>query len=514
MSNQLTAVPSVPGHEAGLVLMEDHNSQLVRFLSPGGGRCLIKLLRPACMDEARRQRLQREYDLQRRAVGAHIQAAEAFLVLPTTVALRLEDIGGATLAQRLAMGPLPTAEALDVAIALAEALDGLHGGNILHLDIAPESVFYEEESRCVRLGNFAHAMLDHEVHATQSGSAEGAGNLITFAPERTGRLNRPVDARADLYGLGVLLYWMLAGKPPFQADDPLGWVHAHLAQVPKALGDPVPGMLGAIVARLLQKLPEHRYQSAWGLRADLQRVADALATGQMLAGFTLGADDLAGQIRAAGRLYGREESIAMLEAAYRSVVRSGQKAVLIGGVSGIGKSVLIEELRRTIWMDQSRFVSGKADQFQQSKPFAVISLAFDQLAADLAGAPGQTPAGLAALLRQAVGEDLPLLHLLAPLLKSLTGEEHPVSANLVANALRIGCRNAASGFLRQVLADSQPLVMFIDDLQWADPATLDILEHLLTVADLDHFLLVGAYRADEVDAHHPLQLLLDRLAGQ
>jgi len=453
--------------------------------------------------------------VQRRAAGINIQAAVEFLDLPTTVAIQLEDIGGATLNERLAEGPLPAGEALAVAIALAEALDGLHGRDILHLDLAPESVFYEPASRRVRLGNFSRAAASREIHATLSGSQESMGNLASLAPERTGRLNRPVDARADLYGLGILMHWMLAGKPPFQADDLLGWVHAHLANTPTPLADLVPGVpvaLGAIVTRLLAKLPEHRYQSAWGLRADLQRVSDAVAAGRADENFVLGMDDLAGQIRAAGRLYGREGDLAVLEADYRDIVGHGQKAVLIGGSSGIGKSVLVQELRREIWIGHGRFVSGKADQFHQNQPYAAIGSAFDELLAMLADTPGQTLSGLVATLQQAFGKDMPYLGLLSPLLKSLIGEEQTVSPDLTASEVRICCRDAARGFLRHALADGRPLVMFIDDLQWADPATLDILEDLLGVADLEHFLLIGAYRDQEVDANHPLALMLERLA--
>ncbi|MBL8444034.1 MAG: response regulator [Zoogloeaceae bacterium] len=491
------------------------DSQLFRVRSADGCPWLLKLLRPERADEAHRQRWRQEFDLQQRAAGVNVQEVEEWLILPSTIGLRLGDIGGATLSERLAAGALPIAEALAIAVALAEALDGLHARDILHLGLTPDSVFFAPADGQVRLGDFSRAMAGREVHFIFTGSEEDTGNLAVLAPECTGRLNRLVDARADLYGLGVLLYWMLAGKPPFQADDLLGWVHAHLAQTPRVLAEIVPGVpvvLGAIVARLLAKLPEHRYQSAWGLRADLQRVFDALAAGRGDENFVLGMDDLAGQIRAAGRLYGREKDLAELEAAYRDVVGRGQKAVLIGGASGIGKSVLVQELRREIWIGQGRFVSDKADQFQQNQPYAAIGQAFDELFAALVGPLGPTPVGLAETLQQKFGKDIPFLSLLSPLLKSLIGGELTVSPDLTANEVRICCRDAARSFLRHILADGRPLVMFIDDLQWADPATLDILEDLLGVPDLEHFLLIGAYRNQNVDVNHPLALMLARLA--
>lgn len=422
-----------------------------------------------------------------------------------------ENVGGRGLDELLADGPLALRDALDIACQVAGALEALHGREWVVLDLSPRGILWDAGTRRAYLVGLGAARplaeLEHGVPAAALASC-GLGYL---APESSGRLGRPIDGRADLYGLGALLHQAISGQPLFDASDALSWVHAHLARSPKRLDEIVPGLaapVGDIVARLLKKLPEERYQSAGGLQADLARCLEALERDGSVAAFTLGMDDFSALLRPASRLYGREQVLADLREHAAAAIRGDGAAIMVSGYSGIGKSALVEALHDALREEGMRFVSGKIDQFQRSLPYAALSAA---LADPLLDTRGWAEERLEQARHSGGGDNLPFLQALIPGFgESLKLPPQALPAGLGPAETRFRFYQALVGFLRAQVADGA-LGLFLDDLQWADLGTLELLEQLIERAPVPQLLIIGAYRDNEVDANHPLARMLERL---
>ncbi len=419
-------------------------------------------------------------------------------------------VAKALLTQGVSLGALPRmplVESLTVALELARALERIHRQGIAHLAIAPDSVFWDRTRRALSITPAAAA---REVDAKTAGPNRfdrSAGGLECLAPELSGRLPVPIDERADLYALGALMHRLLTGHPVFDAVDALGWVHAHLAQMPRplqALEPTLPPAVCELVARLLAKTPQQRYQSAWGVQADLESCLEQLArTGTIE--LALGRDDICPRIVEPARLYGRELPLKQMAGALQQARRCTAQAIMLRGPAGTGKSALVAALRQSEAAGAMQLASGKMDQFQRHIPYAALSQAF-------AGLVAQRPATARADWAVLAGESLPFLQRLVPAIVALDdGPAEPLPEDISPAETQARFAQAGADFVRLHTRPETPLVLFLDDLQWADLATLELLQHLLSDADLEHLLFIGAYRDDEVDANHPLTHLLERL---
>jgi predicted ATPase len=337
-----------------------------------------------------------------------------------------------------------------------------------------------------------------------------AGTLAYMAPEQTGRMNRSMDARSDLYSLGVTLYQMLTGVLPFNAADPLEWVHCHIARQPTPPGDrpAVPHPLSAIVMKLLAKNAEERYQTASGLEADLRRCLAEWQSHGRIDLFTLGAHDLSDRLLILEKLYGREREVDALLAAFDRVVTHGTpELVLVSGYSGIGKSSLVNELHKALVPPRGLFASGKFDQYKRDVPYATLAQAFQMLVRQiLVKSEGEVRQWRAAL-QEAVGPSGQLIVNVIPEVEFLVGKQPPVPdlpPQEAENRFQLVFRRFLGAFARP----EHPLALFLDDLQWLDAATLELLERLITDRDVGHLMLVGAYRDNEVSSSHPLMRTL------
>ncbi len=427
--------------------------------------------------------------------------------------LVLEDPGGelleGLLGQPMAVGPF-----LHLALGLAGAVARLHQRGLIHKDIKPAHLLVNCADGQVRLTGFGIASRLPRQRQAPDPPAVIAGTLAYMAPEQTGRMNRSIDARSDLYAVGVVLYQMLTGSLPFRADEPMEWVHCHIARRPVPPAERLPGVpaaLSAIIMKLLAKTAEERYQTAAGLERDLRRCLVAWEAHGRIDAFPLGEDDTPDRLLIAEKLYGRAREVDALLTAFDRVVNSGApELVLVAGYSGIGKSAVVHELHKALVPPRGLFASGKFEQYKRDIPYSTLIQAFQRLVRPLLGQSEAELARWRDTLLEALGPNGRLMVDLVPELNLVIGEQPPVPELPPQDAQR-RFQLVLRRFIGVFARPDHPLVLFLDDLQWLDAATLDLLEDLLTQADVRHLLLIGAYRDNEVDAAHPLRRKLDAI---
>jgi serine/threonine protein kinase/DNA-binding winged helix-turn-helix (wHTH) protein len=431
--------------------------------------------------------------------------------------LVLEDPGGELLESWLGR-PMEPELFTRLALGLAEAVAQLHRRGLIHKDLKPAHILVEPNSAAVWLTGFGIASRLPRERPAAAPPEVIAGTLAYMAPELTGRMNRSVDARSDLYSVGVVLYRMLTGRLPFSASEPMEWVHCHIARKPVPPAEIVPAApaaLSAIAMKLLAKTAEERYQTAAGLAADLRHCLAAWRRDGAVAAFVAGEHDIPDQLRIPEKLYGREREIGTLLAAFERVVAQGKpELMLVAGYAGIGKSAVVSELHKVLVPLRGLFAAGKFDQSRRDMPYAPLAQAFQGLIRTLLVKSDTELTHWRDALRDALGPNGGLLVDLLPELTLIIGKPAPVPELPPQEAQRrfaLVFRRFLGVFARA----EHPLVLFLDDLQWPDPATLDLLVDLLTQPEVRHLLLIGAYRDNEVDPAHPLarKLTAVRQAG-
>src|SRR5712672_2964164 len=422
------------------------------------------------------------------------------------MALVLEDPGGMPL-DRLLGRPLDVWHFLRIAIPLAGALRRVHERGLIHKDIKPANILVDAASGGVWLTGFGIASRLPREHQAPAPPEVIAGTLAYMAPEQTGRMNRSVDSRSDLYALGVTYYEMLTGTLPFTAGDSMEWVHCHISRQPVPPRErvaSVPAPVSAIVMKLLAKRAEDRYQTAAGVEADLRRGLRELEDHGHLEAFPLGVHDVSDRLVIPEALYGRERETLMLLEAFDEVVDSGTpQLVLVSGYSGIGKSSVVNELHKALVPPRGLFASGKFDQYKRDIPYSTLVQAFQSLVRPMLGLPEADLAPWRDAIQQALGPNGQLIVNLVPELQLVIGKQPPV-ADLPPQDAHNRFQMVFRRFLGVFARKEHPLAVFLDDLQWLDAATLDLLEHLVTHSEVRHLLLVGAYREPEVTPPHPL----------
>jgi PAS domain S-box-containing protein len=425
--------------------------------------------------------------------------------------LVLRDPGGEPL-DRLLGSPVEVGRFLRLAVALSGALGRLHQRGLVHKDIKPTNIVVNSATDQVWLTGFGITSRLLRERQAPAPPEVIAGTLSYMAPEQTGRMNRSVDSRSDLYALGVTFYEMLTGTLPFTAADPMEWVHCHIARQPMPPNERVGGVLGplsAIVMKLLAKTGEERYQTAAGVEADLRRCLADLELYGRIDRFPLGEHDGSDRLLIPEKLYGREREIEALIAAFDRVVAQGTtELVLVSGYSGIGKSAVVHELHKALVPPRGLFAAGKFDQYKRDIPYSTLVQAFQSLVRPLLGKSEAELASWRETLLEALGPNGRLMVDLVPELKLIIGDQPPVP-ELPPQGAQRRFQLVFRRFIGVFARPEHPLALFLDDLQWLDAATLDLLEDLLTRSDLQHFMLIGAYRDNEVDAVHPLRQRLD-----
>ena len=499
------------------VLWEDGECVVcrARCLHADGSRRNVLVVRSASDHPARAtlDRLTHEYALR-------MELDEDWAVRPLQLIydlgqtrLVLADTGGEPL-DRLLGAPLGTERFLSLAIGIAAALARFHQRGLVHKDLKPGHILVDQEGGHIWLTGFGIASRLPSERQAPGPPETIAGTLAYMAPEQTGRMNRSIDARSDLYALGVIFYQMLTGTLPFTAGDPMEWVHCHIARRPVPPAErrvTVPAVLSALVMKLLAKTAEERYQTASGVAHDLRRCLAAWERHSRIGGFALGGKDKPDRLLIPEKLYGRAPEIASLHAAFDRVVESGApELVLVSGYAGVGKSSVVNELHRVLVPPRGLFAAGKFDQYQRDIPYATLAQALQGLVRSLLGKSEAELAPWRAALRDALGLNGQLMLDLIPALEPLIGPQPPAPELPPQDAQR-RFQSVFRRLLGVFARPEHPLALFLDDLQWLDAATLELIGDLMSQSEVRSLLLLGAYRDNEVDPTHPLARSLQEI---
>ncbi|NEO84263.1 MAG: AAA family ATPase [Spirulina sp. SIO3F2] len=411
-------------------------------------------------------------------------------------------------------------ELLKIAIQLAEALHILAGQQIIHKDIKPANILIHPQSKQIQLIDFSIASLLPKEQRQLVNPKGLEGTLSYISPEQTGRMNRGIDYRTDFYSLGVTLYELLTGMLPFSLSDPLELVHCHIAQLPiapvdllDAQGQPYPAPLSAIIMKLMAKNAEDRYQSALGLKHDLEQCLRSLEKTGEIANFELGERDVCDRFLIPEKLYGREAEVQTLLDAFDRVANGNSEMLLVAGFSGIGKTAVVNEVHKPIVRQKGYFIKGKFDQFNRNIPFSAFVQAFRELMGQLLSESDEDLANWKAKILDAVGENGQVLIEVIPELERIIDKQNP-APELSGTAAQNRFNLLFQKFITVFTTPEHPLTIFVDDLQWADSASLNLMKVLMGKSESGYLLLLGAYRDNEVFPAHPLMLTLADLEKQ
>src|SRR5919202_2745115 len=526
---------------------------------------IVKLLKSEYPTLEEVTRLRNEYKIAQPLDCPSITKVYSLENYRNSFALILEDFGGSSLDHVLTNPTLPVTEVLRIAIVLVDALNYLHRHSIIHKDIKPGNIIINSPTGEVNLTDFSIPSRLQQENQSVSNPSELAGTLAYLSPEQTGRMNRSVDYRSDYYSLGITLYQMLAGQLPFVTEDPMELIHCHLAKQPLPLCEirKVPQVISDIVMKLLAKTAEERYQSAAGLKFDLETCLNQLLATGTIAPFVIATRDKGRQLLIPQKLYGREQEVIELLAAFERIsqssvtpnpvskgaleeeestitallprgaggvqtyalqeptltpplprgaggVQSHAEMILVSGYSGIGKTAIVNEVHKPIVRQRGYFISGKFDQFNRNIPYSAIITAFQALINQLLTENDRQIASWKHQLLDALGSNGQVIVDVIPEVELIIGKQLPVpqlGATESQNRFNLLFQNFISVFANK----EHPLVIFLDDLQWVDSASLKLIHLLMINPDSQYLLMIGAYRDNEVSPTHPLIQTLEKI---
>jgi predicted ATPase/signal transduction histidine kinase/GAF domain-containing protein/tRNA A-37 threonylcarbamoyl transferase component Bud32 len=490
---------------------------------------VLKLLNSEYPTPIQLKRYRREYEIQKKLTGEKICQAIALEEYKNTLILISED-AGICLKHLLKREPLTLTEKLEIAIQICEALAEVHRANIIHKDINPFNIVVNSETRKVKLIDFGIATALTREHPTLKNPTILEGTLPYISPEQTGRMNRSLDYRSDFYSFGIALYEMFSGRVPFESDDALELVHCHIAKPPTPLdrldwgdsGD-FPQPLSEIVMKLLAKNAEERYKSAWGIQADLAECLEQLKATNRVRPFALGKKDISDRFEIPQKLYGREKELERLLKAFFDVASTPEergdrqsartKLIVVEGYSGVGKSCLVLQLYKPITRRRGYFISGKFDQFQRNIPYSAVVSAFQQLVRQLLTESEAELKRWRDKILAAIAPNAQVIVDVLPDIEKIIGKQPPVAevgASEAQNRFNLVFQN----FIRAFCDRDHPLTIFLDDLQWADLASLKLIELMMSDDRTEYLLPIVSYRENEVDATHPAIVTIEKLRQQ
>lgn len=520
-------------------IYESSNSLVYRGIRTQDERAIVvKMLKQDYPSPQELTRYRQEYEITRSLNLEGVVKAYSQQDYQRTLIILSEDFGGESLEQWMrqqsSFCPMSLPTFLRLAIALTDILGSIHANTIIHKDINPGNIVFNPDTDVVKIIDFGIASQFSRTNPTFKSHYSLEGTLAYLSPEQTGRMNRLLDYRTDFYSLGVTFYQLLTGQLPFETTDRLELVHCHIAKQPVSpheLNVTIPKSISEIVMKLMAKNAEDRYQSAWGIKADLESLAEQLKETKKIGTIPLALHDVSGQFHIPQKLYGREAEITALLAAFERVVTRATVAktcrpdegisnpelsvemMLVSGYAGVGKSALVQELHKPITAKRGYFISGKFDQLQRDIPYSAIAHALHNLVQQLLGEPDEQLQSWRSRLLNALESNGQLIIDVIPEVELIIGKQSPVP-KVGATEAQNRFNRVFQQFIRVFCSKEHPLVIFLDDLQWIDSATLKLIELMLLDEQTQFLCLIGAYRTNEVASTHPLVLTLERLRQQ
>ncbi|HBB34401.1 MAG TPA: serine/threonine-protein kinase PknK [Cyanobacteria bacterium UBA8803] len=530
----------IEGYQIFTQIYESANSKVYRGIRQQDNKSVIlKMLKQDYPTLAELTRYRQEYEITRHLNLEGVVKAYGLEEYQRTIVIILEDFGGNALKMAIntpggKQGVTSLAKFLHIAIQTAEILGKIHAANVIHKDINPANIVLHPETGQVKIIDFGISTVLTRENPTLKSPNVLEGTLAYISPEQTGRMNRALDYRTDFYSLGATLYELLTGRLPFETEDALEVVHCHIAKlpVPPCQVKPVQGngikeipqAISDIVMKLMAKTAEERYQSAFGLKADLEQCLKQLETTGKIALFSLGTQDISDKFQIPQKLYGREREIQTLLAAFERISTSNSpttnnqqpttnnkiEMMLVAGYSGIGKSALVQEIYKPITRDRGYFIGGKFEQLQRNIPYSAVVAAFAGLVRQLLTETEDRLTLWRNKLLAALGANSQVIIDVIPEVELIVGKQ-PAVPQLGSTESQNRFNLVFSNFIRVFCAQEHPLVIFLDDLQWADSATLKLIELMMTDTDTEYLFLISAYRDNEVSPSHPLIVTLEGL---
>ncbi|MCC5653713.1 AAA family ATPase [Nostoc sp. XA013] len=530
---------ALPGIAIQNKIYESDNSLVYRGIRDDGVGVVVKMLKLDYPSPGELTRYRQEYKITRSLNLEGVIKAYSQQDYQRTLVIILEDFWGESLEQWMhkrpdIFCPMPLSTFLSLAIAVCDILGRIHAANVIHKDINPGNIVFNLETGIVKIIDFGIATQFNRTNPTFKSPHVLEGTLAYLSPEQTGRMNRWLDYRTDFYSLGVTFYELLTGQLPFPTQDILELVHCHIAKPPipvHKLNATIPKPISGIILKLMAKNAEDRYQSAWGIKADLEHCAGQLAEMGQINAMSLGLQDVSEQFCIPQKLYGREAQTKALLAAFDRVARKetfgeicqlgegienaqfNVELMLVAGYAGVGKTALVQELYKPITAKHGYFISGKFDQFRRNIPYSAIVDALQKLVQQLLGEPDEQVQQWRDRLLSALGSNGQIIIDVIPEVELIIGKQPPVP-EVGATEAQNRFNRIFQNFVRVFCSKEHPLVIFLDDLQWCDSATLKLIELILLDEQTQYLFLIGAYRDSEVHPTHPLVLTLLELRNQ
>jgi serine/threonine protein kinase len=502
------------GYQITEKLYESQNSIVYRgYQEIQNQSVILKMLKQAYPSPEKIAWFKREYEITKNLNLRGVVEVYSFEHDQNCWVMVVEDFDGESLERLMPSLQFTLAEFLPLAIEIVDILAQVHQRHIIHKDINPSNIVLNPKTSQLKVIDFGISTILSRENSTLRNPNKLEGTLAYISPEQTGRMNRTVDYRTDFYSLGATFYQLLTGQLPFKTINAIELVHSHIAKQPNPpheLKPEIPQPLSEIVMKLMAKNVEDRYQSAYGLKVDLQECYRQWQSTGHITQFSLSQHDVSDKFQVTQKLYGRGEEINTLLACFERVSKGSSEMMLVSGYSGIGKSALVQEVYKPITRQQGYFIWGKFDQFQRDIPYYSLVQAFRSLAQQLLTETQAQIDTWREKLLAALHDNGQVIIDVIPEIELIIAPQ-PTVSDLAPTEAQNRFNRVFQNFIRVFTQSEHPLVIFLDDLQWADRASLQLIQLLMTAPESHYLFIIGAYRDNEVSEAHPLMLTLDEI---